>query len=316
MLTHKLTSAAAAVAAIVTAAAVPTLTGAQASGGKTQILRFFDKPVAITLTGSNGKMTRRPPYPQAKPGDILDVYSLDYAGNHLRHAARWSMSGHLRCTFGPGQPDCESHIALDGSLLIFHGDKLEAGSGLYQGATGRILSTKEIPGAANASDVVAKDPPKLSTGTMSTHNAAHNHGSREMRVNNEGVFVAWGSGLQEVFGYTEAEVLGRKVDVLIPRVLRAKHWHGFNKAVASGQMRRPNKTFRAVGVHKDGHHIAFRSIDILNLTDDGSVEGVTAIILRHGRRSLLTRVEPRTPVRAARPRTVELSAHNGRPGAG
>jgi hypothetical protein len=156
MIKHRRASAAAAFAAIAAAAAIPALTGAQASSGKTQILRFFDKPVAITLTDSNGKVTRRPPYPQPKPGDILDVYSLDYAGNHLHHASHWSMSGHLRCTFGTGQPDCESHTATDGSLLIFHGNNLEAGTGRYQGATGRVLSIKEVPGAANASDVLAK----------------------------------------------------------------------------------------------------------------------------------------------------------------
>lgn len=155
MIKHKRISAAVATA-IVTAAVIPALSEAQASGSTTQILRFFDRPVTITLTNSNGKVTRRPPYPQPKPGDILDVYSHDYAGNHLHHAAHWTMTGHLRCTFGAGQPDCESHIASGGSLLIFHGNRLEAGTGLYQGATGRILSNREVPGVADASDVVAK----------------------------------------------------------------------------------------------------------------------------------------------------------------
>jgi hypothetical protein len=140
----------------VVAASVFALTGAQASGGKTQTLRIFDKPVATMLTDTNGKVTNRPPYPQPKPGDVLDVYSLDYKGNHLHHAKHWSMSAHLRCTFGAGQPDCESHIATGGSLLIFQGNKLEAGTGDYQGATGRVLSTKTVPGAANASDIVAR----------------------------------------------------------------------------------------------------------------------------------------------------------------
>jgi hypothetical protein len=68
----------------------------------------------------------------------------------------WSMSAHLRCIFGPGQPDCERHIATGGSLLIFHGNKLEAGTGDYQGATGRVLSMKDVPGVADASDIVAR----------------------------------------------------------------------------------------------------------------------------------------------------------------
>ncbi|MGZ6638582.1 MAG: hypothetical protein ACXVII_37705 [Solirubrobacteraceae bacterium] len=153
---HKRALVAAAVAAIASAAAIPALTGAQTSSSKTQILRIFDKPVATTLTGPNGKVTNHPPYPQPKPGDILDVYSLDYVGNHLHHAADWTMSSHLRCTFGTGQPDCQSHIAIGGSLLIFNGSTLVGGTGRYHGATGRVLSTKEVPGVANASDVVAR----------------------------------------------------------------------------------------------------------------------------------------------------------------
>lgn len=146
---------AAAAAAIAAAVAIPALTGAQASTGKTQTLRFFDKPVAITLTHPNGTILRRSPLPQPKPGDILDVYSLDYAGNHLHHAANWTMSGHLRCTFGKRAPVCEGHTALGSSMLIFDGNKLTAGTGRYQGATGRVLSNKEIGNGAD-SDIVAR----------------------------------------------------------------------------------------------------------------------------------------------------------------
>jgi PAS domain S-box-containing protein len=116
-----------------------------------------------------------------------------------------------------------------------------------------------------------------------------------MRVDADGVFLAWGVGLEAVFGYTEAELLGRKVDVLIPSMLRAKHWEGFNEAVSAGRMRRPGKTFRSVGVHKNGNLVPFRSIDILNFADDGTVQGVTAIILRDGWRSLLARISVDQP---------------------
>lgn len=155
MIRHK-TGAIAATFAGIAAAAIPVgLAGAHASTGKTQTLRFFDKPVTITLTEPTGKVTSRPPWPQPKPGDILDVYSLDYAGNHIHHAKRWSMSAHLRCTFGTGQPDCESHVATRSSLLIFHGNKLVGGTGDYEGATGRVLSNTQV-GNADASDVVAR----------------------------------------------------------------------------------------------------------------------------------------------------------------
>jgi hypothetical protein len=122
---------------------------------KTQTLRFFDKPVSITLTSPDGTVVRKPPYPNPRPGDVLDVYSLDFAGNHRHHAKRWTMSTHLRCTFGAGEPVCESHVAAGGSLLIFSGDPgtLSAGTGRYQGATGRVLVNREVKGG---SDIVAR----------------------------------------------------------------------------------------------------------------------------------------------------------------
>jgi hypothetical protein len=126
-----------------------------AGGGKTETLRLFSKPVSITLTTTDGTVYRKPPYPEPKPGDVLDVNSLDYAGNHRHHAKRWSVSDHVRCVFGTGEPDCEGQVAIGGSLLIFRGNPgmLINGTGRYEGATGRVLSNKEVKGG---SDIVAR----------------------------------------------------------------------------------------------------------------------------------------------------------------
>jgi len=37
-----------------------------------------------------------------------------------------------------------------------------------------------------------------------------------------------------------------------------------------------------VGVHKDGHLVPFRSIDVLNFAPDGKVESVSGTILAKG----------------------------------
>jgi hypothetical protein len=144
-----------ALAAVAVAALAVSSAGAAGGGHKTQTLRFFDKPTSITVTTADGKVVDKPPYPEPKAGDVLDVYSLDFAGNHRHHAKRWSMSGHVRCVFGAGEPDCESHTAVGGSLLIFSGSPgtLTAGTGRYAGATGRVLKNKEVKGG---SDIVAK----------------------------------------------------------------------------------------------------------------------------------------------------------------
>jgi PAS domain S-box-containing protein len=122
-----------------------------------------------------------------------------------------------------------------------------------------------------------------------------------MRVDAQGVFLAWGNGLTDVFGWTEADVIGQRVDMLVPRALRKKHWEGFNKAVERGHLRRPGKVFRSVGVHKRGGFVPFRSVDLLDFGDDGAVVGVTAIILDRGWRSLAARVPVPEAARAATP---------------
>jgi hypothetical protein len=130
--------------------------GSGHAAGTTQTLRVFDKPVAITLTHPDGTVVRQPTV-EAKAGDVLDVYALDFVGNHRKHEKRASMSSHLRCTFGDaGPPVCENHVAIGGSLLIFRGDEVVAGTGRYAHATGRVLSNKVVDERTNASDVVVR----------------------------------------------------------------------------------------------------------------------------------------------------------------
>jgi hypothetical protein len=150
------TALAAAVAALCAVALWPGA-GQAAGTSKTETLRVFEKPVALSLTHPDGTVVRHAPYPEAKAGDVLDVYALDYVGNHRKHEKRASMSSHLRCTFGDaGPPTCESHVAIGGALLVFKGDELVAGTGRYQHATGRVLSNRTIDEQSNTSDIVVR----------------------------------------------------------------------------------------------------------------------------------------------------------------
>jgi hypothetical protein len=132
------------------------LPGAGHAASRTQTLRFFDKPVSIKVTHADGSVVTHPPFSEPQPGDVLDVDSLDYRGNHAHHAKRFTGSTHLRCVFGTGEPACESHVAIGGSMLVFTGNPgtVTNGTGIYQGATGRVISSKQL--AHDASDVVAR----------------------------------------------------------------------------------------------------------------------------------------------------------------
>ncbi len=149
----------------VAASLAVSLPAAGQSAGHTQTLRFFDKPVSIKLTHADGTPVAGAPFPEPKPGDRLDINSLIYVGNHLHHAAKSTGSTHVRCVFHAARPresgesrapTCESHVAIAGSLLVFTGDPgtVSNGTGVYEGATGRVISSKEV--ANNASDVVAQ----------------------------------------------------------------------------------------------------------------------------------------------------------------
>jgi hypothetical protein len=142
-------------ALVAAAAAALTMPGLGNAAGRTQTLRFFDKPRSITLTHPDGTVVSRPTAPP-QPGDVLDVYSLDFRGTHRHHEKRWTGSAHLRCVFGTGEPACESHVAIGGSMLIFKGNPgtVTGGTGIYRGATGRVVSATEV--GDDASDVVAR----------------------------------------------------------------------------------------------------------------------------------------------------------------
>ena len=145
-----------AVAAALLAAALTLWPAAGDAADRTQTLRFFSKDVSLKLTSSDGTVVTQPPFPDAKPGDVLDLNSLLFRGDHRRHAKRSNGSTHLQCRFTAApEPDCVSHVAIGGSLLVFSGNPgtLVNGTGRFQDATGRVVSAEEVPGG---NDVVAR----------------------------------------------------------------------------------------------------------------------------------------------------------------
>jgi PAS domain S-box-containing protein len=44
----------------------------------------------------------------------------------------------------------------------------------------------------------------------------------------------WSVGAEKVFGYSAAQAVGQKLDLVIPEEYREAHWIGFRRAVESG----------------------------------------------------------------------------------
>jgi PAS domain S-box-containing protein len=105
---------------------------------------------------------------------------------------------------------------------------------------------------------------------------------RTVAADRDGVIRHWGREWENVFGYTSEEAIGRKVDLIIPPVLHARHWRGFNKAIQAGHLRKPDPNLKIPAVHKSGEIISLHATLALTHTDEGTVDGVVATIFGRG----------------------------------
>lgn len=53
----------------------------------------------------------------------------------------------------------------------------------------------------------------------------------------KGVICFWNAGAQRIFGFSEAEAIGKSLDIIIPENLRSRHWAGFDETMRTGKTR-------------------------------------------------------------------------------
>jgi len=95
----------------------------------------------------------------------------------------------------------------------------------------------------------------------------------------EGVIRFWNCGAERIFGFAEAEALGRSLDIVIPERLRERHWQGYGETMRTGRTRYGAGEILAVpAVRKDGTRISIE-FTILPFCDDvGRMIGIAAIL--------------------------------------
>ncbi len=94
-----------------------------------------------------------------------------------------------------------------------------------------------------------------------------------------GTIRFWNKGAERMFGFPAAEAMGKTLDLIIPENLRARHWEGFNRTIASGESRYGAGDVLAVpAVRKDGRRISVE-FTVLPFRDAaGRVAGIAAIL--------------------------------------
>jgi PAS domain S-box-containing protein len=104
-----------------------------------------------------------------------------------------------------------------------------------------------------------------------------------------GTIVLWNGGATRIFGYSEAEAIGATLDLIIPEKLRARHWEGYEKTMATGQTTYGDSLLKVPATHKDGRRMSIGfSVALLRSpgsspgpgsgSGSGEVTGIAAII--------------------------------------
>lgn len=94
----------------------------------------------------------------------------------------------------------------------------------------------------------------------------------------DGMIRLWNAGAERVFGYTEAEATGAGLDLIIPEKLRARHWEGYDKTMATGQTKYGDTLLKVPATHKDGRRLSIEFSVALLKDDAGVVTGIAAVI--------------------------------------
>ena len=94
----------------------------------------------------------------------------------------------------------------------------------------------------------------------------------------DGIIRLWNRGAEEMFGYPAAEALGQSLDLIIPERLRARHWEGYRRVMATGVSRYGKDCLSAPGLRRDGGRISLEFSMVIVRGADGAVLGTAAIM--------------------------------------
>lgn len=95
----------------------------------------------------------------------------------------------------------------------------------------------------------------------------------------EGLVRFWNDGAQRIFGFTREEAMGRSLDLIVPERLRARHWEGYRRMMATGRMSHgPEELLSVPALSKSGAPLSIQFTVACVRAADGTVEGIVAVM--------------------------------------
>lgn len=103
-------------------------------------------------------------------------------------------------------------------------------------------------------------------------------GDAVMAADASGAITLWNPACERIFGHTEAEAMGKSLDMIIPQRQQQRHWDGFAKTMASGKTKYGTTVLRVPAVHKDGHSLSIAFSVAMLFTPEQKVDSIVAVV--------------------------------------
>jgi PAS domain S-box-containing protein len=94
----------------------------------------------------------------------------------------------------------------------------------------------------------------------------------------KGAIVVWNAAAERIFGFSKAEALGQTLDIIIPERLRARHWEGYEKTMATGHTKYAHDTLRVPAIGKGGRALSIAFTVAMLFKEDGKPATVLSAI--------------------------------------
>lgn len=94
----------------------------------------------------------------------------------------------------------------------------------------------------------------------------------------KGNVIVWNAAAERLFGWTAAEAMGQRMDMIIPERLRKRHWEGYDKSMQTGQTRYAHDVLRVPAVDKAGRAMSIAFTVFMLFGPDGKPSACGSVI--------------------------------------
>ncbi len=94
----------------------------------------------------------------------------------------------------------------------------------------------------------------------------------------DGTITFWNPAAERLFGWTAADALGQRLDLIIPERLRARHWAGWQHVVESGETQYGDRLLEVPAAHRDGRRMSIAFTVSLLRDADQRISAIAAVV--------------------------------------